>query len=154
MMATKLLRQQHRSLEQLLVRVAEERDARLSLVLQLVEELLTHLSVEDHFFLAAIADKTRIRIEAYREQQARVRNAVLQAVFVEHDDQAFDARLRELTAELDRHTHVMERDLFPLVEGQLHGAELEAIGARMDSYWHEALGTQREGAPTHVHAAE
>jgi hypothetical protein len=150
MTATTLLREQHRSLEQLLVRVAEEHDSRLALVLQLVEELLTHLSVEDHFFLAAVADRTRIRIEPYREQQGRVRNAVLQAVFVEDDDKAFDARLRELTAELDRHCHVMERDLFPLVEAQLRAHELEVIGARMDSYWHQALGTHRVSAPSHA----
>lgn len=153
MKATALLREQHRRLEQLLGQVGRERASRLTLVLRLVEELMTHLSIADTFFLGTVADSTRIRVQPYREDQARVRNAVLQAVFVEEDDAEFDARLCELAVEFKRHAHVLERDLLPLVESQLRVDELEAMGKRMQSYWESAVGCEKLEA-RHFHAAE
>ncbi len=154
MKATSLLREQHRRLERLLARVGAEPSLRLPLVLQLVEELMTHLAVEDHFFLCAVADATGIRVDAYRHAQAAVRNAVLQAVFVEDDDEVFADRIGELHLELTRHVRVLERDLFPLVESQVPAADLEAVGARMQAYWEAAVGTGMPPQPSHVHAAE
>ena len=153
MNAITLLREQHRRLGALILRVASERGARLALVLQLVEELMTQLSIEDHFFLCTVADATGIGMDRYREEQATVRNAVLQAVFVEDDDAAFDARLRELKAAFERHARAMDRDLLPIVETEVRGDDLEAIGLRMESYWHAAVegGTSRA---SQVHAAE
>jgi hypothetical protein len=139
MIATTLLRQLHRRLGALIRRVADEREARLALVLQLVEELMTHLSIEDHFFLCNVADSTSIRVEPYREEHASLRNAILQAVFVEEDDAAFDVRLRELTEAYERYARVMERDLLPLVEAHVSHERLEAIGTRMESYWQAAI---------------
>jgi hypothetical protein len=153
MNATTLLREQHRRLEQLLGRVGHEPGARLSLVLRLVEELMTHLSIEDALFLATIADSTSIEVEPYREEQARVRNAVLQAVFVEQDDSQFGARLRELISEFRCHAAAVERELLPRVEAQLRGDELESVGTRMLLHWESAVGRD-EVAPRHAHAAE
>jgi hypothetical protein len=153
MKATKLLREQHQRIEQLLREVGHERGARLSLVLRLVEELMTHLSIEDTLFLGTVADSTAIPVEPYRREQARVRNAVLQAVFVEDDDSLFDTRLGEPATEFRRHAGVVERDLFPLVEVQLRSEQLESIGTRMQSYWDCAVGRERI-APRHSHAAE
>lgn len=156
MLATTLLRDHYRRLEHLIQHVAQERASRLPLVLQLVEELMTHLSIEDHLFLSRIADATGMRVDKYREDQALVRNAVLQAVFVEDDDKAFAGRLRELASAFERHARVMERDLLPLVEAQLRPEELEAIGSRMESYWEAAVGVTggRPVRSSHVHAAE
>ena len=67
MMATTLLRDHHRRLQRLLARLGSERQLRMPLVLQLVEELMTHLSLEDHFFLCPVADKVGIRVDKYRE---------------------------------------------------------------------------------------
>lgn len=153
MKATALLREQHRRLEQLLGQVGRERASRLTLVLRLVEELMTHLSIADTFFLGKVADSTTIRVQPYREDQARVRNAVLQAVFVEENDAAFEARLCELAVEFKRHAHVLERDLLPLVEAQLRVDELETMGTRMQSYWESAVGCENLEA-RHFHAAE
>jgi len=155
MKATSLLREQHRRLERLLARVSAEPALRLPLVLQLVEELMTHLAIEDHFFLCAVADATGIRVDAYRNNQSAVRNAVLQAVFVEDDDEVFAERARELQGELAKHVRTIERDLFPLVESQVPAADLEAIGTRMHAYWEAAVGVDRTPPqPSHVHAAE
>jgi hypothetical protein len=152
MNAITLLREQHRRLGALIVRVAAERDGRLALVLQLVEELMTHLSIEDHFFLCNVADTTSIRIGAFREEQAGVRNAVLQAVFVEEDDAAFDARLRDLRTAFDKYARAMDRDLLPVVQSQLDEEDLEAMGTRMESYWRAAIDSDSVGSE--VHAAE
>jgi hypothetical protein len=153
MNAITLLREQHRRLGALILRVASERHARLALVLQLVEELMTHLSIEDHFFLCNVADATTLRIERYREEQAGVRNAVLQAVFVEDDDVAFDLRLRELRTAFEAYARVMDRELLPLVESHVQAGALEAIGARMETYWHAAVA-RHAPAEDQVNAAE
>lgn len=152
MKATTLMREQHRRLEQLLGQVGHEPGARPSLVLRLVEELMTHLAIEDTLFLGSVADATTIHVAAYREEQARVRNAVLQAVFVEDNDAQFETRLRELATEFRRHAFELERDLLPLVESQLRGDELESIGHRMQSYWDAAVGGEK--VARHSHAAE
>ena len=104
-----------------------------------VDDLLVHRLAEDHFFLCNVADSTSIRVEPYREEHASLRNAILQAVFVEEDDAAFDVRLRELTEAYERYARVMERDLLPLVEAHVSHERLEAIGTRMESYWQAAI---------------
>ncbi len=154
MKATTLLRDQHRRLERLVVRLGSERHLRMPLVLQLVEELMTHLSIEDHFFLLPVADQVGIRVETFRADQACVRNAVLQAVFAEADDALFAERLRELATVLDHHTRSIERDLLPLVESQVRMDELERIGDRMQSFWSAAIGGESTTPVSHVHAAE
>jgi hypothetical protein len=154
MKATTLLRDQHRRLERLLVRLGSERHLRMPLVLQLVEELMTHLSIEDHFFLSPIADRVGIRVDGFREDQALVRNAVLQAVFAEADDPVFEDRLGELMVALDEHARVVERDLFPLVESKVHVDDLEWIGDRMQAFWDAAVGGERPTRESQVYAAE
>jgi hypothetical protein len=155
MKATSLLREQHRSLRRLLTRVEREKTLRQPLVRELIEQLMTHLSIEDHFFLCPIADATGIRVDAYRDDLARVRNAILQAVFAELDDAAFARCLRELEAEFASHVSVVERDLLPLVDRQLRPDDLETIGDRMQTFWDAAVGEiARRPDPAHIHAAQ
>jgi hypothetical protein len=133
MKATALLLKQHRALERLLTRLGRDKSLRLTLVLQLIEELLTHLSAEDHFFLCPVSD-AGISTDVYREEQASVRNAMLQAVFVEADDEAFDQRLGDLVSAFSHHAEGLENDLLPLVEARLRADHLEAIGDRMQKF--------------------
>jgi hemerythrin HHE cation binding domain-containing protein len=154
MKATTLLRDQHRSLERLLARLGGERHLRMPLVLQLVEELMTHLSLEDHFFLSPIADRVGIRVDGFREDQAAVRNAVLQVVFAEGDDALFGERLRDLGAAMEGHARTVERDLLPLVESQVRADELERLGDRMQAFWDAAIVAETTTRASHVHAAE
>jgi hypothetical protein len=155
MKATALLREQHRRVERLLARVRDESDLRGALVLQLVKELMTHLSIEEHVFLDRIAGTTGLQAEIYREDHARVRNAVLQAVFVERDDAAFAERLRELAAAFKQHVHAVEQDVFPLADACLRSDDLESMGARMQSFWDAAIRSDRAHPPVaHEHAAE
>jgi len=158
MKATTLLREQHRRLEGLLARVESERgQTRLASMLQLVEELLTHLSLEDHVFLRGVADGTGLRLETYREEHGEVRNALLQAVFAEQDEPRFTERLRELASVMRHHVHVMERDVLGLVDSQVPARDLESMGERMRRYWDAAIGGQMGQPPpsaSHVHAAE
>jgi hypothetical protein len=154
MKATALLRHQHRRLERLLVRLGGEQHLRMQLTLQLVEELLTHLSLEDTFFLCPIADKLGVRVDNYREEQALVRNAVLQTVFAEEDTDLFADRLRELTTVFEQHACAIERDLFPLVESHARADELEAIGRRMQAFWNAAVAGETAPGSALVQAAE
>jgi len=134
MKATALLLKQHRALERLLARLGRDKSLRLTLVLQLIEQLLTHLSAEDHFFLCPVSDATGIPTDVYREEQASVRNAMLQAVFVEADDEAFDQRLGELVTAFSHHAEGVESKLVPLVEERLRADHLEAIGDQMQQF--------------------
>jgi hypothetical protein len=181
MKATSLLRDQHGRIQALLTRVgreadnstvrreaiassiareaaslngARERQLRLSLVLQLVEELMTHLSLEDHVFLCRVADATGIRADVYREDQAQVRNAILQCVFAEEDEAVFAARLIELSLAFEQHVRVLERDVFPLADAQLKGEDLETMGTRMQTCWDAAVHGDGPLPRAHEHAAE
>jgi hypothetical protein len=157
MNAIRLLRTQHARLEHLLARIDHDRSTRLPRVLQLVEELMTHLSIEDHLFLCRVADQTGLRVEEYRESQSRVRNAMLQAVFAEDDDRVFAERMAELRLAFGEHTCVLDRDLMPLVESRLAAGDLETLGDRMQSFWDATVGTEPAGDDpqrAHFHAAE
>ncbi len=158
MKATTLLREQHRRLEGLLARVETERgQKRLAVMLQLVEELLTHLSLEEHVFLRGVVDGTGLRLETYRAEHGDVRNALLQAVFAEQDKPRFTERLHELTKTLRHHVHVMDRDVLGLVDSEVPARDLETMGERMRRYWDAAIGGQTGQPPpstSHVHAAE
>jgi hypothetical protein len=151
--ASKLIRSQHRRLEYLLAHVDLEKDTRLARVLRLVEELMTHLSIEDHLFLSRVADETGVRVEPYRDSQAQVRNAMLQAVFVEDDDPTFVIRLGELRKAFAHHALVLERDLLPLVESRMGPTAIEALGDRMQSFWDATVGID-PGPQERSHAAE
>lgn len=154
MKATTLLRDQHRRLERLLARLGADRHLRMPLVLQLVEELMTHLSVEDHFFLCSVADKVGIRVDAYRDEQGCLRNGVLQAVFAETDDCVFQVRLAELEKSFVQHACALERDLLPLVESHIRSEELETMGDRMQAFWDAAVAHEHVGGSKEERAAE
>lgn len=158
MKATTLLREQHRRLEGLLSRIESERgQSKLATMLQLVEELLTHLSLEDHVFLRGVADGTGLRLDAYRAEHGDLRNALLQAVFAEQDERVFAERVGELGVAIRHHVHVMERDVLGLVESEVDARDLEAMGERMRRYWDAAVGghtVQPPPSASHVHAAE
>ena len=154
MKATALLREQHRRVERLLTRLAGDKEHRRTLVLQLVRELMTHLSIEDRAFLDPVSDKTGLPADGYRASQARVRNAVLQAVFAEDDDEAFGARLHELSVAFAHHVRALEDDVFPLADTRLRSDQLESMGARMESSWDAALRSERPPRQSHEHAAE
>jgi hypothetical protein len=154
MKATALLREQHRRVERLLARIGGEREFRVSLVLELVREIMTHLSIEDRVFLDRVSLTTGLQADTYRENQARVRNAVLQAVFAEDDDAVFAERLGELCAAFGQHVRALEEDVFPLVDARVRGDVLESIGASMASSWDAALRGDPPRPPAHDHAAE
>jgi Hemerythrin HHE cation binding domain len=154
MKATGLLRDQHRRVERLLARIDRDREFRVSLVLELVREMMTHLAIEDRVFLHRVSLTTGLRADAYRQDQALVRNAVLQAVFAEDDDAAFAARLGELCAAFGQHVRGFEEDVFPLVDARVRGDVLESMGACMASSFDAALRGDPPRPPAHDHAAE
>lgn len=139
MKATTLLREQHGRLDRLLDHIGQNHQSRVDLVRELVEQLLTHVSIEDHF-LSVVADRARIRIDRYRDEHARMRNAVLQTVFAETDDDTFTERLRDLSAVVRQHVSGLERDVLPIGESHLRAEELERVGDRMQASWRRALG--------------
>ncbi len=116
---------------------------------------MTHLAIENHIFLYRVADATGLRVDAYRDSLAQVRNAMLQTVFAEEDDVVFVARLGELRAAFAEHVHALERDLLPLVAMRLGPGEMESLGERMQAFWDATVGPEA-GIPegTHVYAAE
>jgi hypothetical protein len=155
MKATALLREQHRRVERLLARIGREREFRVSLVLELVRETMTHLSIEERVFLDRVSLTTGLPPDACRENHALVRNAVLQAVFAEDDDDAFAARLEELCAAFEQHVRALEEEVFPLVDTLVRGDVLESMGASMASSFDAAIrGDSPHPPPAHDHAAE
>jgi len=143
MKATALLRQKHKALARLLARVAEDRAQRVALMLQLIEELMTHLLIENRLFLEPIAAMATVRIDAHRDDHARIRNAILQAVFVEADDAAFAVRLEDLAGAFNGHVRTLERELLPAVEARIAEDDLESMGKRMQAVWARAMGSGR-----------
>jgi hypothetical protein len=152
MKATTLLRDQHRTVERLLETVCKDRRLRTPLVMQLVEELMTHLSLEDHF-LGALAERAGVPMDSCRGRHPSLRNAVLQVVFAEADDDVFQLRLRELHTAFVQHARASDRDLLTVVESRVRGDELERLGDRMEGLRNGCVGPPRRPAGARAHDA-
>jgi hypothetical protein len=135
MKATRLLRDQHQSLERLVGALLAEEEPRLPLLLELVEQLMAHLAIEEHFFYDGLCDDLGIEVERFEEAHAKLRSVLMQIALAELDDDTLRTRMLELAALLRAHTRDYERDLLPLVESRTADVALEVLGARIETFW-------------------
>jgi hypothetical protein len=140
MMATQMLRQQHRDIEQEIALLeAHAHDSEEDFA-ALVVDLVAHLAAEAHGFYSVAEEALGQPLAEQRWHHERVRTAISRAVVGARDPESFPALLFELAEAFKAHTRAEERAVHPSLEGVLGGERLVALGAELGAI-HSTIAT-------------
>lgn len=146
MMATDILKQQHREFEELLrqIETAEDDDERAALRVELADMLAAHTAIEEELFYPAVLDQLGpgARIRESLEEHAVADFALYRLVSVSVADETFSAKLATLKDVVMNHIEEEESELFPQVDGEMERQVLDQLGDKMAARFEERL---REG---------
>ena len=148
--AITLLKNDHRTVEQLFKRY-EQAGAhafveKRNLVDRIIEELSVHAAVEEQLFYpaarASVPDTDDIALESIEEHHI-VKWAMSNLEHMDPSDERFDAKVTVLIENVRHHVEAEENDFFPKVRDELGRNALNDLG--------DAMVTAKKLAPTHPH---
>jgi hemerythrin superfamily protein len=146
MMATDILKQQHREFEELArqIETAEDDDERAALRVELADMLAAHTAIEEELFYPATLEQLGpgSRIRESLEEHAVADFALYRLVSVSVADETFSAKLATLKDVVMNHIEEEESELFPQVDGEMDRQLLDQLGDKMMARFEERL---REG---------
>jgi hemerythrin-like domain-containing protein len=146
MMATDILKQQHREFEELVrqIETAEDDEERAALRVELADMLAAHTAVEEEVFYPAVLEQLGpgSRIRESLEEHAVADFALYRLVSISVADETFTAKLATLKDVVMNHIEEEESELLPQAEGEMDRQLLDQLGDRMASRFEERL---REG---------
>lgn len=136
MKATDLLKQQHRTVEALFAKIEAGEPEALK---DLASALAAHMAIEHEFFYPESREIDEDQIAEAFEEHAIAEVALKRALACDPEDEAFDARVTVLKELIAHHVKEEESELFPDVESELDGDQLEALGKKMEARFDEVL---------------
>jgi hemerythrin-like domain-containing protein len=146
MMATDILKQQHREFEELIrqIETAEDDEERAALRAELADMLAAHTAVEEELFYPTALEHLGhgARIRESLEEHAVADFALYRFVSVSVADETFLAKLATLKDVVMNHIEEEESELIPQVEGEVERHVLDQLGDKMAVRFEERL---REG---------
>jgi hypothetical protein len=145
MMATRILRQQHRHIEQELALLEAHAGDCESEFATVVVELTAHLAAEANVFYAAAEKALGQPLDEQRRHNERVREAVIQAAEATRETKSFSRLLFDLTEAFKAHARAEERSVHPSLEGLMGDRQLEALGAKVAAF-HSAVAAALRAA--------
>lgn len=143
MIATDLLKQQHREFEELIrqIETAEDDEERAALRVELADMLAAHTAVEEELFYPAALEHLgpASRIRESLEEHAVVDFALYRFAFVSVADETFSAKLATLKDVAMNHIEEEESELLPQVDGEIDRQVLEQLGDKLAVRFEERL---------------
>jgi hemerythrin superfamily protein len=148
--AITLLRNDHKTVEQLFKRFEKAGDGahveKRQIVDRIIEELSVHAAVEELVFYpvarATVPDTEDIALESLEEHHI-VKWLLSELVGLDPTNERFDAKVTFLIENVRHHVKAEESDFFPKVRSELGRKALTDLGA--------ALADAKKSAPTHPH---
>jgi hemerythrin-like domain-containing protein len=148
--ALTLLKNDHRSVEQLFKRFEKAGDRayteKRQLADRIIEALSQHAAIEEQVFYpvvrATVGDTEDVVLESLEEHHI-VKWVLSELDSMEPTDERFDAKMTVLIENVRHHVEEEEQELFPKVRDELDRKALADLG--------EALEMAKTGAPTHPH---
>jgi Hemerythrin HHE cation binding domain len=146
MMATDILKQQHREFEELMrqIETAEDDEERAALRGELADMLAAHTAIEEELFYPAVLEHLGpgMRIRESLEEHAVADFVLYRVISVSVADETFSAKLATLKDVVMNHIEEEESEMLPQVDGEMDRHALEQLGDRMSVRFEERL---REG---------
>ncbi|HEX3089487.1 MAG TPA: hemerythrin domain-containing protein [Ilumatobacteraceae bacterium] len=148
--AITLLRDDHKTVEQLFKRFEKAGDRayveKRQIVDRIIEELSIHAAIEEQVFYpvarATVADTEDIALESLEEHHI-VKWLLSELVDLDPAAERFDAKVTVLIENVRHHVEEEQDEFFPKVRQGLSRAQLADLG--------EALANAKKTAPTHPH---
>lgn len=148
--AITLLKDDHKTVEQLFKRFEKTGDRayaeRRQLVDRMIEELAAHAAIEEQLFYpvarAAVPETEDIALESLEEHHI-VKWVLSELDSMSPEDERFKAKVTVLIENVRHHVKEEEGDFFPMVRDELGRSALGDLG--------EAMAAAKKAAPTHAH---
>ncbi len=148
--AITLLRNDHKTVEQLFKRFEKAGDrahvTKREIVDRIIEELSIHAAIEEQVFYpvarATVSDTEDIALESLEEHHI-VKWLLSELVDLDPAHERFDAKVTVLIENVRHHVEEEETEFFPKVRKELGRTALSDLGA--------ALADAKKSAPTHPH---
>ncbi len=138
--ATKLLKQQHDEVKDLLEQfeAAEDDAGRQEIFDQIADDLAAHGEIEEKIFYPAVyVGPLREKLREAVEEHLSARRVIADLLEMEPSDEQFDPKMKVLQELVEHHVEEEEGELFPLVQQNFAREELEALGDRMEQRFDE-----------------
>lgn len=136
MNAIDLLLKQHRQTKEALEKICEgeldETEMRLA-----ADELVAHMVIEEHVFYPRVRALDPSVIGESFEEHAVARFELARLMLAEGEEKT--ARANVLKELVEHHIEEEEKELLPKVRAKIRGAELEALGERMEGMFERAV---------------
>jgi hemerythrin superfamily protein len=148
--AITMLKDDHKTVEQLFKRFEKAGDrafvAKRDIVDRIIEELSIHAAVEEQLFYpvirATVPDTEDLALESLEEHHI-VKWVLSELESMAPEDERFDAKVTVLIENVRHHVEEEEGELFPMVRDELGRNALTDLG--------DAMAEARKSAPTHPH---
>ena len=145
--AIKLLKQQHREVEELFEKVEKLSDRAVKSKLQLFEKiadrLAAHSAIEERIFYPSMKRKeTEDELLESLEEHLGVKRIIADLLETDAQDETFDAKMTFLHEIVKHHVKEEERELMPRVSKMFEKAFLEELGERMEEMFQELMSEE------------
>ena len=132
--ATDFLTRQHRELEALLGRIADEKnpDAQKALFARAADQLTVHITGEEELFYPAVkAKRTEDILLESLEEHLSLKRLLADLLELEPSERTFEPKFKVLKEQTEHHHKEEEEHLFPKVRKLLDDAQRNALGVQM-----------------------
>ncbi|MBC7541180.1 MAG: hemerythrin domain-containing protein [Candidatus Sericytochromatia bacterium] len=137
MMATDLLKKQHRKAEELFKKLEKGGRMTAGTLDDLATDLIAHMAIENEIFYPAVRSVQPDLIAEAIEEHAVAEFELKRLIATNPKDKAFAPRLKVLQELIEHHVEEEERDLFPKIEKALGGARSTELVAAMQQRFKE-----------------
>lgn len=143
----KLLKQQHREVEELFEKYEKLSDRATKTKLQLFEKiadrLAAHSAIEERIFYPSVkGDDTEDELLESLEEHLSVKRVIADLLETDAQDETFDAKMNVLHELVNHHVKEEERELLPRVSKMFEKAYLEELGERMEEMFAELMSEE------------
>jgi len=140
-----MLESQHREIEKLFDELEQTSGVRKrKQFLDLADKLAIHSTIEERDFYPAVrATNTERLVSGALEEHLGIGRGLANMLAVDIEDEAFDAKVRELRARVEDHILEEESHLFPEVRRLLDDATSTAIARQMAATQEELIAEMR-----------
>jgi hemerythrin superfamily protein len=151
--AIQLLKDDHRTVEDVFGRYEKAGDGayqeKRHLVDRMVKELSVHASIEEEIFYPATREargETEEMVKEAYEEHAKTKQTLMQLETMDPEAPQFDQLVRTLMADVRHHVEEEEGEMFPKVQQALPKEQLQDLGERMKEAKKSAPQTPSEAA--------